>query len=235
MWNDAQGLNRISDMLFGASALLVLLGGLYYLINLPRFTMTVVQLKSAPVRVDAVQVEQAVHGVLHGNFFTMDLEQSRRALEALPWVRHASLRRHFPWRLDVELEEQVAFAHWNEDRLVNTYGEVFDANSNATLPDFNGPDDAASSEVMQAFTAFNRMLQPTGMQAERISLSPRRAWQLRLGGGTVLELGRTDMAQRLARFVAVYPDSLALIKQPLRYVDLRYRNGFAVHMLDGKV
>ena len=53
----------------------------------------------------------------------------------------------------------------------------------------------------------------------------------------MLELGREEMQQRLARFVAVYPYSLALqgaedrgqrTEGAVRYVDLRYRNGFAV-------
>ena len=44
----------------------------------------------------------------------------------------------------------------------------------------------------------------------------------------VLELGREDMQQRLARFVEVYPYSLAALQDKVKYVDLRYRNGFAV-------
>jgi cell division protein FtsQ len=44
----------------------------------------------------------------------------------------------------------------------------------------------------------------------------------------VLELGREDMQKRLARFVEVYPYSLAAIQSRVKYVDLRYRNGFAV-------
>jgi cell division protein FtsQ len=36
------------------------------------------------------------------------------------------------------------------------------------------------------------------------------------------------MQHRLDRFVKVYPYSLAALQQQVKYVDLRYRNGFAV-------
>lgn len=66
------------------------------------------------------------------------------------------------------------------------------------------------------------------LQVAQLALSPRHAWQLRLSNGLVLELGREDMQQRLARFVTVYPYSLAAMQGTLKYVDLRYPNGFAV-------
>ena len=37
-----------------------------------------------------------------------------------------------------------------------------------------------------------------------------------------------EMQQRLVRFVTVYPYSLAAMRGNIKYVDLRYRNGFAV-------
>jgi cell division protein FtsQ len=95
------------------------------------------------------------------------------------------------------------------------------------LPSFIGPDGAAA-EVTRHYTQFNRQLAALNLQATQIALSPRHAWQLHLSNGMVLELGREDMQQRLARFVAVYPYSLAAIQSKVKYVDLRYRNGFAV-------
>jgi cell division protein FtsQ len=64
----------------------------------------------------------------------------------------------------------------------------------------------------------------------QISLSPRHAWQLRLSNGMALELGREQPQQRLARFVAVYPYSMAPMQRTVSYVDLRYQNGFAAYL-----
>ncbi len=234
MWNDAKALSKLSGTLLGISLLLLLSGVVYYALHLPRFALRVVQLETVPQHEDAKQIEAVVRNELSGNFFTMDMERIRQALEKLPWVRKASLRRQFPWQLDVELEEHVAMAHWNGDRLVNSYGEVFAGNTDQPLPSFTGPDDDASVDVKQKFDGLGGMLAPIRQQIESISLSPRRAWQLQLKSGMVLKLGREQVEQRLQRFIAVYPYSLGSVKHAASYVDLRYRNGFAVNWPGGK-
>jgi cell division protein FtsQ len=118
-------------------------------------------------------------------------------------------------------------ARWNNAALVNRQGEVFVARSEQALPAFTGQDGTAD-EVTQHYTQFSQQLAALGLQVTQLALSPRHAWQLRLSNGMVLELGREDMQQRLATFVEVYPHSLAAMQSKVKYVDLRYRNGFAV-------
>lgn len=233
MWDDAQALRKLSSSLFGISFALVFGGALYFALHLPGFSLRVVQLNAAPQRVDVAQIEAVVHSELHGNFFTVDMDQVRRSFEKLPWVRKVSVRRHFPWQLEVTLEEQVALARWNGTELVNMQGEVFAAETDQALPAFIGPGNDAAAEVTQRYVRYGALLAPLQQQIAQISLSPRQAWQLRLQDGMVLELGRDQMEQRLAQFVAVYPYSLATLPQRVRYVDLRYRNGFAAYLPGG--
>lgn len=232
MWDDLQALRKLANTLFGVSLLLLLFGVVHYAVHLPVFALHAVQLSAAPQRVDAAQVEEIVRNELRGNFFTVDLEGTRKAFEQLPWVRKASVRRQFPWKLEVELEEHVALAKWNETELVNTYGEVFAGMSEQTLPKFIGQADTAV-EVTQMYKVFGDQLAALNREVTQISLSPRRAWQLRLDSGMVLELGREQAQERLARFVAVYPYSLASLQRTVNYVDLRYRNGFAAYLPGG--
>ncbi len=231
MWDDAQALRKLGNALLALSAALVLLGVLHYIVHLPAFALRAVRLDAMPAHVPLAMVEEVVRRDLRGNFFTVDMDMTRRAFEKLPWVRQASVRRHFPWQLDVALEEHVALAHWNGSQLVNTFGEVFaaEAESGQVLPEFSGPDGAAL-EVTQRYRRFGEMLAPLQQGIAQISLSPRRAWHLRLSNGMELELGREQVEERLAQFVAAYPASVAALKQQARYVDLRYRNGFAVRM-----
>jgi cell division protein FtsQ len=95
------------------------------------------------------------------------------------------------------------------------------------LPGFIGQDGTAA-EVTQQYKQFSQQLAALELHVTQIALSPRHAWQLRLSNGMLLELGREDMQQRLARFVEVYPYSLMAMQDKVKYVDLRYRNGFAV-------
>ena len=252
MWDKPRELNKLSGVLLGISCLLLLYGALYFVLRLPQFTLQTVQLTAAPRQVEVDLIEAVVRNELRGNFFTIDLEATRVAFEKLPWVRKVSVRRQFPWRLEVTLEEHVALAHWNDIDLVNTYGEVFQPSGEESLsaegnestvgkpaafskqiasglPNFIGEPESAA-EVTQMYRAFSEQLAPLQHTILEIHLSPRRAWQLRLNNGLLLKLGRDQSQQRLARFVAVYPHSLAPIQHQVKYVDLRYRNGFAAQV-----
>ena len=232
MWDNAPLLRSVANTLIAISVLAVLSGVIYYAVHLPGlFPLHNVRLSDTPQRVDTTGVLQVVRSEVQGNFFTVDIERLRQALEKLPWVRSVSIRREFPYRLVVQLEEHQALARWNNHSLVNQQGEVFVAKiepgSEQALPNFLGPDDTAA-DITGHYTQFTQQLATLNLQAVQITLSPRRAWQLRLSNGMVLELGREDMQQRLARFVEAYPYSLAAISSQVKVVDLRYRNGFAV-------
>ncbi len=229
MWDDPHALHRLTNSLLAVSLVLALLIALHFVLGLPAFALRAVQLDTPPHRIDRAQLEEAARTASRGNFFTVDLDQARHAFEKLPWVRSVSVRRHFPWQLDVALEEQQALARWNGSALVNVQGEVFAAKDDDALPEFSGPDDAAA-EMAQRYARFKEALAPLGFEIAGVTLSLRHAWQLRLRDGPVLELGREQMEERLARFVAAYPQYAKTLKVPARYVDLRYRDGFAARM-----
>ncbi|OGS99203.1 MAG: cell division protein FtsQ [Gallionellales bacterium RIFCSPLOWO2_12_FULL_59_22] len=228
MWDNAALLRSIANALLAFSVLAALYGAVYYTVHLPGlFPLRSMHLGAAPQRVDAQAVLAVARGEVRGNFFTVDIERLRKSLEKLPWVRKVAIRREFPGRLIVRLEEHQALGRWNGTALVNTYGEVFGAESEQALPDFIGSD-GSSAKVAQHYAQFGAQLAALNLRIAQLALTPRHAWQLRLDNGLVLELGREQMQQRLARFVTVYPYSLAAMQGAIKYVDLRYRNGFAV-------
>ncbi|MGZ8256880.1 MAG: cell division protein FtsQ/DivIB [Gallionella sp.] len=228
MWANPTLLRNISTSLFAVSGLLLLYSALHYALHQPQvLPIRSVKLAAAPVQVDAAQVLQVVQSQIRGNFFTVDIEQLRAELEKLAWVRQVNIRREFPNQLRVELVEQQALAHWNNQDLVNVQGEVFVATSTQVLPQFIGQV-GSSAQVAQQYALCNEQLKKVALQIQQVALSPRFAWQLQLNNGMVLELGSHDMQLRLARFVSVYPYSLAAQADSIRHVDLRYRDGFAV-------
>ncbi|MDO8413463.1 MAG: cell division protein FtsQ/DivIB [Gallionellaceae bacterium] len=229
MWDKPQQLRMISNALFGISFLLMLYGALHYTLHLPIFALRAVNVVGTPQHVDRAQISALIRNELRGNFFTVDMVATQQSFEKLPWVRTAQVRRQFPWQLEVTLEEHQPLARWNGTELVNTYGEVFQAHTDQALPDFIGQPGTAA-EVAKMYTVFAEQLIPLQQKISQISLSPRRAWQLRLNNGLLLKLGREQSEQRLSRFVAVYPYSLAPLIQAVNYVDLRYRNGFAAYI-----
>ena len=228
MWDDHEKLNRISSLLRLLFAVLSLYALVIFVVRLPVFPLREVQIQGGVLHTSQEQVGALLHSNFRGNFFTFDLERLRDSFLLLPWVRSATVRRVWPDRLDVVLEEHNVLARWGERALVNSFGEIYEAASDQRLPVFVGPE-GSSTEMTQRFHEFNQVLQPLSRQVREIKLSERRAWTLTLDDGMVLDLGREDYQARLARFVSAYALALANLKSPPKRVDLRYQNGFAVN------
>ena len=226
--------NRKIQMALGIVSGLVLLGAcfgaLYWLLMPQRFPVSSVEIKGALKNTTRTQIEAALPRA-GGNFFAVDLAEVRAGVERLPWVRHVAVRRVWPGRLEVIVEEHVALARWGDDALVNLQGEKFYAKTRDALPSFVAPAGTAA-EVARRYRRFSEIVAPLGMRVDRVVLSARHAWQLRLANGVHVMLGRDgDMAEeRLRKFVEAYPAASAGKKY--EYVDLRYPNGFALRLPD---
>lgn len=178
---------------------------------------------------------------LAGSFLTMDLQKSRAAFESVPWVRHAVVRRVWPGSLAVQLEEHRPAALWvgtdGNDKLVNTFGEVFEANigdiEDERLPAFSGPEGSAAQmlAMMRRLAPVLKTLQAG--EASGLDLSARGSWRVTLDKGAVVELGRGNEAEVLARteqFARTLPRVVAQYQRPLESADLRHAQGFAVRL-----
>ncbi|MBC7781086.1 MAG: FtsQ-type POTRA domain-containing protein [Proteobacteria bacterium] len=232
-WDRPAVLNAVANTLYGVATVLGLYALFFLVIHLPVFPVKEVRVLGTLSHVTREQVEATVRRQLTGNFFTVDLPGARRAFERLPWVRRVEVRRVWPDRLHVVLDEHVALARWGDTGLVNTHGEVFSAASDEKLPVFIGPPDSAH-EIARQYTVFRDELARVRLVPTQLVLSPRRAWEIRVSSGLVLKLGRDQVNARLATFMSVYEGTVAPVSSRLDYVDLRYPNGFAVRLSDGR-
>ena len=229
MWDRPELLRAIANLLLLAAGALLATGALTAASRLPAFNLREVRVEGDVAHLTREQVELIVKREVRGTVFSADLEAVRSAFAKLPWVRAVEVRRQWPPGLRVVLEEHVALARWGGVGLVNTHGELFEAATDASLPEFAGPAGSAP-EIVARYAAFTRLLEPLGQSVAQVTLSPRRAWQIRLDGGLAIALGREKMEQRLERFVAAYERSVGALPRRPVHVDLRYSNGFAVRM-----
>ena len=180
--------------------------------------------------VSAQTLRELVATSVHGGFFSVDVAGVKRAVEALPWVARAGVRRVWPDTLALDVQEQHALARWGDGGLINLHGELFTPAVDsypAGLPLLQGPPQM-NAQLAARYTAMQQELIPLGLRIAELTLDARRAWRVRLDNGLELMLGRSDSAARLQRFVAVYPKVLAARATDIARVDLRYTNGFAV-------
>lgn len=175
-----------------------------------------------------------------GNFFTVDLEAVRRAFETVAWVRRAQVRREWPDRLVVRVEEQRVLGTWDDGRLVNTFGELFAANmaeaeeDDEALPELAGPE-GSERDVASRYVDFKSWFARLSLVPDRVTLSPRYAWSVHFENGTpsglTVDLGRerdgSTVPERVLRMLNAWSGLTARWPKPT-LIDLRYPNGFAL-------
>lgn len=205
--------------------------GRYWLTDAQRFPLEVVQVKG-DFRYQSKETLQQVLAEYTGEgFFNMDVDSIRNAVEALPWIASARVRRVWPATLRVYITEHEAVARWNGNGFITTDGEVFfppDGPAPVALPMLAGPD-GQGGKVLESYRRISRTLGKLGLPVKQLTLDRRRAWRLQLVNGVELRLGRQSTGARLQRFVRAYPGLFADRIDALRRVDLRYNNGFSVY------
>jgi cell division protein FtsQ len=231
VWDNPRLLNLAAGILVGVAALIFGVVLLTMLLRSPLAPLREVRVASALEHTSKQDIEQALRGRIAGNFFAVQTAEIRAGLQQLPWVRRVTVRRVWPDSIEVGIEEHVAFARWGNDALVNTHGERFAAKTDQVLPLFLAPA-GHEAEVTLRYGSFTALLAPLGVVPERVVLSQRLAWQLRLSNGLHVMLGRDgDQAEaRLRRFVGAYEATLKGMQRKHEYVDLRYPNGFALRI-----
>ncbi len=213
--------------------------GIAWLAQQNLFRLAAIKVRGDVSHNNAVTLRANVVPRLNGNFFTVDLAATQAAFEAVPWVRHAMVQREFPNRLGVVLQEHKAIAYWAQEgdsHLVNSYGEVFEANpgdvESEDLPVLSGPRGQAAL-VFHGYRKLSPVFEKIDARMEKLELTSRGSWRTRLDDGATLELGHGSLEEietRARRFVATLAQVTGKFGKPLESADLRYGNGYAIKL-----
>jgi cell division protein FtsQ len=179
-------------------------------------------------RLSPERLQRTVIEHLNGGIVTQDLAALKDAVEALAWVRSASLRRFWPDRLELTVVEHRPLARWGEDGLVSLEGVVFrppEPEIPKALPKLMS-DDVRAPQLARRYEAWKPRFTEQGLDVSHIAVDARGAWTLGTNAGFDLALGTTHVEQRVNRFLSAWP-SLAGAGR-LTSVDMRYSNGMAV-------
>ncbi len=228
------GMSMAFGLLFAVMGLTLLTSWLF---RQPIFNLSAIAISGDVTHNNGVTLRANVAPRLAGNFFTVNLAQTRAVFESVPWVREAVVRRQFPDRLKVVLQEHQAVAFWGPEgdtRLVNSFGEVFEANQaeveSTYLPQLNGPA-GQTPLVLQAYRQLSVQFEKLDMQIEQLELTGQGSWRAKLDSGAELELGHgsvDDLESRTQRFVATLSQVSSRFGKDLESADLRYSNGYAL-------
>jgi cell division protein FtsQ len=239
---DIRLMNGVATALFGVLVLMLLGTVLAQTMRLPMFAIRGVTVVGDVAHYNAITLKANVMPRLQGTFFTLDVNAARKVFETMPWVRQAVVKRDFPNRLKVQLQEHQAVAYWGVDgdsRLVNSFGEVFEANlgelEQDNLPRLSGPE-GQSAQVLAMHRTLQPLLTPMDLTLEQLDLTPRGGWHAQLDTGTTLELGSgstDELVARIERFVKTVTQATSRYNRTvdqLASVDLRHTDGYAIRL-----
>jgi len=186
-------------------------------------------------RVSALQIEAVISDEVDAGFVGSDIDRIQQQIIDLPWIDQARVARRWPSRILITVTEQVPAAVWGDSGLLNTRGELFITQSRhvpAELPRLSGPD-ASSTEVATRYLEVREQLIPIGLDVRRVHLDARGSWEMTLGNGIEVRLGRKAVVERTDLFLDVVADIITGRAMDIEYVDMRYGNGFTIGWKSG--
>lgn len=239
---DVKLMNLTASVLYVLLALAVLGAAALWASRQAAFAIRSIAVTGEVTHDNAVTLRANVLPHLSGTFLTLDLGAARQAFESLPWVRHAVVHRDFPNRLRVQLQEQHAVAYWgaeSESRLLNNFGEVFEANlgelEHEDLPRLAGPDGQAT-QVLAMYQALQASFERMDLGLEQLELSPQGGWRARLDTGAEVQLGSGSppevlgRSQRFLQTLTQVTSRYGRRPEALESADLRHQDGYAIRL-----
>lgn len=195
-----------------------------------RFPLRTVEVQLDLQKIRGSEITSTVTPFLPAGFFGINVRSVQENVQRLPWAQSVEVKRVWPDRLLILVQEKRAQARWGKNGLLSTEGAIFYPELDSipdNLPQFIGPADR-SKEMVQQYLTLLEMLAPIGLTVKQLTVSDEGSWRMVLDNGLTIIIGKAGVHERIARFVLAYPENLQSQVQQLEYVDLRYTNGFAV-------
>jgi cell division protein FtsQ len=179
-----------------------------------------------------VDVLQALDIGTYPSLLTLDLEAAQARIEALPWVKQASLRKLFPDTVEISIAERDPYATWQHDGLVSLIdrdGKVIAADTGdryASLPRVVGAGAAPKAADYAALIASQPAI---AAEARAGILVSGERWTVILDNGTQLMLPSENPAGALATVAALDRDQ-HLLSREISSLDLRQSGQMVVRL-----
>ncbi|HEX6959547.1 MAG TPA: cell division protein FtsQ/DivIB [Ferrovibrio sp.] len=172
-------------------------------------------------------------GVERGDpILSLDLDAVRRRVEAIGWVKQATVWRQLPDTLHIEIVERQPFARWQIDGriyLIDQEGRVLEEDDRPEFAHLLLLVGAGASDRAHDLMA---MLQTDPVLARRVVNAVRvrgRRWDIQFDNGVVARLPEENPEQAWARLIALEQKE-GLLRRDIQLVDLRLEDRLIVRL-----
>ena len=182
------------------------------------------------INVNKDDISEAVKYLYSKSFFDIDLNYLKNKLEKIEWVRKINVRRSYPNEVIIDIEEHTPILIWNNKMYINEYGEKFKVSKiDKSIPILIS-DESRINEVFSYFELFNDKLSSRKLDFKitKIVENEIRSLTISLSSGINIQLGSKDVNNKIPLFFEIYKSLNTRDLNKIRYIDMRYSNGFSV-------
>lgn len=169
----------------------------------------------------------------HSSLLLLDAEGVRGLLKRNPWIGEATVRKLYPDRLEIAIEERQVFALWQRDgklHLIARDGSVLESGI-GMRPDLPLVVGAGAERRAAAFVDTLARFPAVRAEVRAGVLVAERRWNLRLKNGIDVRLPEDDPAAALARLTALDREK-KILSRDVTAIDLRVPGQVAVRLSD---
>jgi len=166
------------------------------------------------------------------SFFNFKINYLILELNKVEWVRNVDIRRVYPNEVSITIEEHQPVAIWNNKRYINNFGELFEVKIiKKNLPLLQSDEDRIN-EIFDYFYQFNENLRLNNLEYKinKIEENEIRSVTIFLTSGLYIKLGSKNVKNKINLFFKVYKSLKTRDLKKIRYIDMRYSNGFSLRL-----
>ena len=164
------------------------------------------------------------------SFFTMDINYLKEEIEKIDWVSIANIKRIYPSEVKITITEHSPVAIWNNDYYLNDKGKIFLANKiegNFPLIISNSN---RNNILFEYFSLFSKgaLENKINEKVKKIEENDIRSLSITLMSNITIMLGSKNINEKIGIFFKAYKTLNSSDLKKIRYIDMRYSNGFAI-------
>lgn len=165
------------------------------------------------------------------SWFNFDIDVLKKDLEKIEWVKQVGVRRVFPSEVKLSIEEHVPLVIWNNKYYMNSDGEIFFVKSiSKKLPKLYSKN-YRSETIFKYYSFFSDSLLKNNISDKIIEISENdiRSLTVLLSSGISVRFGSKNVNEKIEIFFKSYKKILNTSDlNKIRYIDMRYSNGFSI-------
>ena len=164
------------------------------------------------------------------SFFNINLDYLKNSIEKVAWVKNAYIRRSYPNEVIIFIEEYTPVAVWNNDYYISENGYIFSANKiEKKLPKISSYSNR-NIIIFEYFSLISDGIRKNKLNDKILLIKENeiRSLTVLLESNIAIKFGSKNIEERIGIFFKAYKTLNTSDLKKIRYIDMRYSNGFSI-------